>query len=270
MARPRLIASDLDGTLLDGRGAVTERTARTWRRLWDEGIQTVVVTARPPRWVDHLGGLTGDHGVVICANGAFVYDVAHQRIRENHGMAPALVAELVADLRTIGDLTFSAECASGFVREPDYPLRRPEGVPAEAAALSKGRVSSLEELDEPVGKLLARSAVLDAEQLSAAVTEIIGDRALLSTSCTEALAEIGPAGITKASALALWCSELGIDAADVWAFGDMPNDIPMLRWAGTGVAVAGAHPEAVAAADRLCGPHTADGVAAALEEMLAS
>lgn len=264
MTRPRLVASDLDGTLLDGSGAITERTARIWRRLWSAGIETVIVTARPPRWVDHLAGITGEHGVVICANGAFVYDAAHQRMLETHGLDPALASELIADLRAIAGTTFSVELADGFHREPAYPAGTPEGVPE----IGSETVGPLEVISDPVGKLLAQSSVLSPEEFLARVREVIGDRALLSTSCAGGLAEIGPPEMTKARALAAWCENLGIGAADVWAFGDMPNDIPMLTWAGTGWAVASADPTVLAIADRTCGPHTEDGVALALAAML--
>lgn len=266
MSRPRLVASDLDGTLLDGSGAVTERTARAWRALGEHGIQSVIVTARPPRWVDHLAGLTGDHGVVICANGAFVYDVARQEIRETHGLDTETLRGLVADLRAIDEIAFGAELADGFHREALYPAGVPDGVPGVAPEI----VGPLDALDAPVGKLLARAPGLAPEEFLARVREIVGERALLSTSCADGLAEIGPAGVTKARALAAWCEGIGIDAADVWAFGDMPNDIPMLTWAGTGWAVANAHPEVRAVADRACGTNTDDGVARALEEMLAA
>lgn len=264
-APPRLVASDLDGTLLDGSGALTERTARAWRALDDAGIASVIVTARPPRWVEHLAALAGEHGVVICANGAFVYDVARRSIREQHGIGPDLVAELIADLRRIEGTVFSAELADGFHRETGYPVGGIAGAPEHAPA----GVGSLESLPGPVGKLLARNLHLPAEEFLARVREVVGERAVLSTSCGDGLAEIGPAGISKASALATWCMDRGIDAADVWAFGDMPNDLPMIRWAGTGWAVANAHAELLAAADRVCPANTEDGVAAALEAMLA-
>lgn len=265
MTRPRLVASDLDGTLLDPSGAVTERTARAWRRLGEEGIETVIVTARPPRWVDHLAALTGDHGVAICGNGAFLYDVASRRMLETHGLDPALVHELIADLRAIDGIAFSAELATGFHREPSFATFPLLG-DAEADAETIG---GLESLDQPVGKLLARAEGMAPDAFLARVAEVIGDRARLSISSGCGLAEIGPAHVTKARALEAWCRTRGIDAADVWAFGDMPNDIPMIAWAGTGWAVANAHPDLLAVADRTCGDNTEDGVAAVLEEMLA-
>lgn len=265
MRRPRLVASDLDGTLLDGSGCVTERTARVWHRLGEHGIQSVLVTARPPRWVDHLAGITGDHGVVICANGAFVYDVASREILEDHGMTPEVVRELVVDLRQIEGISFSAELARGICREAAYVGSPPTGV----ASIDPEPLGPLEAIDAPVGKLLASSEALGPEEFLSRVTAIIGDRALLSVSTDTGLAEIGPAGVTKAGALERWCARQGIAAADVWAFGDMPNDIPMLSWAGTGWAVANAHPAVHAIADRTCGPNTDDGVAHVLEELLA-
>jgi hydroxymethylpyrimidine pyrophosphatase-like HAD family hydrolase len=71
--------------------------------------------------------------------------------------------------------------------------------------------------------------------------------------------------VTKAAGLVRWCTRTGIHPADVWAFGDMPNDVPMLEWAGVGWAVANAHPDARAAASRTCASNDEDGVARTLE-----
>jgi hydroxymethylpyrimidine pyrophosphatase-like HAD family hydrolase len=266
---PVLVASDLDGTLLGADGALSEHTARTWRALWDQGIHTVLVTARPPRWIDPLGPIVGDHGVAICLNGAFVYDAVHHEILTRHGIGPELLHELVADLRSIPGATFSAELGGGFHREADYPVGSPLGV-AENAAPSIGPLGTIQ---EDAGKLLVKNGMVEGgvalsdDEFLAEVRTILGDRALLSVSCA-GLAEIGPAGITKAGALAQWGAELGIEADAVWAFGDMPNDIPMLSWAGVGWAVGNAHPDVLAVADRVCGPNSEDGVAEALAGLL--
>ncbi|MCL6422626.1 Cof-type HAD-IIB family hydrolase [Brachybacterium sp. JHP9] len=269
MQRVRLVASDLDGTLLDDQGVVTERTARAWRALWDHGIETVLVTARPPRWVDHLAGITGAHGVVICANGAFVYDAANQRMRERTVLAPELLRALIRDLRGIEGVALAVETESGFLQEDGFWATL-AGTPD----IGRGRVVAdltAEELageGASVGKLLARSDALGQSEFLERVREIVGDRALLSSSGADGLAEIGPVGVTKAAALARWCESLGITREEVWAFGDMPNDIPMLTWAGTGWAVAGAHEDVLAIADRTCPANTEDGVAQALEALL--
>jgi hydroxymethylpyrimidine pyrophosphatase-like HAD family hydrolase len=123
-------------------------------------------------------------------------------------------------------------------------------------------------MDRPAGKVLARPQVDGEGDFVDRVAAIVGNRALVTRSGTADLAEIGPAGVTKATAVRDWCAARGIGADDVWAFGDMPNDVPLLLWAGHSFAVAGAHHEARAAADNLCGANSDDGVAAVLEQML--
>jgi hydroxymethylpyrimidine pyrophosphatase-like HAD family hydrolase len=80
------------------------------------------------------------------------------------------------------------------------------------------------------------------------------------------IVELVPPGLTKATGLRLAARRLGATAGTV-AFGDMPNDIPMLAWAGLGVAMANAHPEVLAAADEVTGSNAEDGVAAVLERL---
>ena len=87
---------------------------------------------------------------------------------------------------------------------------------------------------------------------------------MVTWSSSTALLEISAPGVTKASTLAQVASGLGVEAADVIAFGDMPNDLPMLTWAGTSYAMADAHPSVVAAADHLAPGHDEDGVAQVL------
>ena len=86
-------------------------------------------------------------------------------------------------------------------------------------------------------------------------------------SSTGALVEISAADVTKASTLALLCDELGVAREEVVAFGDMPNDLAMLRWAGTSYAMANAHPSVLDLADRRAPSNEDDGVAAVLEEL---
>ena len=84
------------------------------------------------------------------------------------------------------------------------------------------------------------------------------------------LMEISAAGITKAATLARLADELGVAAAEVVAFGDMPNDIAMLEWAGTSYAVANADPTVIEVADHVCPANDDDGVARVLMDMMAS
>jgi hypothetical protein len=117
-------------------------------------------------------------------------------------------------------------------------------------------------------KVLARSPRRSADEMVALALERVAADGEISHSGGRGLLEIGPRGASKASALAWLCAQRGIEAAEVAAFGDMPNDLPMLRWAGIGHAVANAHPEVLAAADAVVGHHAEDGVAAAIEALL--
>jgi len=79
--------------------------------------------------------------------------------------------------------------------------------------------------------------------------------------------ELSAVGVNKAAALAELCHELGFDAAEVIAFGDFPNDLPMLAWAGRSVAVANAHPDVIDEADEVTASNDEDGVAMVLETL---
>jgi Cof subfamily protein (haloacid dehalogenase superfamily) len=264
--RPRLVASDLDGTLLRSDGTVSARTEAAWSAAGASGIETVIVTARPPRWLHDLEHVVGPRGTAICANGAFVYEVATRRVLETHGFEAGAVLGLVRDLRqALPSLTFAAERASGPFVADGFPDPHRDGA-AEGAVRGPWR-----EIDtEPVGKLLALAPDIPLDELLATVEEVVGDRGHLHFSGAGSLAEINAPGVTKAAGLARWADRLGIGAVDAWAFGDMPNDLPMLAWAGVGWAVANAHAQVRAAADRVCPSNDEDGVAATLEEVLAS
>ena len=101
--------------------------------------------------------------------------------------------------------------------------------------------------------------------MAAALAPHIGAEADLTYSTNNGLIEVLPRGLSKATGIAEIAGPLGIDASEIVAFGDMPNDIPMLRWAGLGVAMGNAHPEALAAADEVTATNSDEGLARVLE-----
>ncbi|GGM90534.1 hydrolase [Terrabacter tumescens] len=263
--RPRLVASDLDGTLLRTDGSLSGRTAAAWSAAADAGIETVIVTARPPRWLHDLERVVGRRGTAICGNGAFVYEVATRQVVEAHCFERSVVDDIVADLRrAVPSIAFAAERASGPFVADDYPdPHRDRG--ADRAVHGSWRDVAA----EPVGKLLALAPHLPLEEFLAVVEDVVGDRGHLHFSGAHGLAELNAPGVTKAAGLERWATGLGIEAGEVWAFGDMPNDLPMLEWAGVGWAVANGHEQVRRAADRECPANDDDGVAHVLEAVLA-
>jgi len=256
----RLVATDLDGTLLRSGGVCSARTRAALAAVERAGVQVVFVTARPPRWLHDLADLVGEHGLALCCNGAYVYDVRSRRVLDEHCLAAEAVHRIAADLRiAVPGIVFAVESRIGFGRERGY---RDDHTTAQ-----DNSAETLEELLVPLpGKVLARSADLPESQFFQVVGEVVGDRAVVSSS---GLAEISAVGVTKAAALRQWCATHGIDSADVFAFGDMPNDLPMLKWAGRSFGVANAHPDVLDIVDEVCDSNENDGVAKILESLLA-
>ncbi|MGH3424269.1 MAG: HAD hydrolase family protein, partial [Nocardioidaceae bacterium] len=182
-------------------------------------------------------------------------------VSEHYCIDADVLRELVADLRdAVPQIAFAVERPDGMGRESAFVYRR------EASAHST--VGTLEEITgTPVGKLLGRCEEMDPVAFHRQVADVLRGRAELGYSGAVGLAEITAAGVTKAAALARWCSERQIDGRDVWAFGDMPNDLPMLEWAGTSFAVRNAHPDVLSAATYACASNDDDGVALVLETL---
>ena len=263
MSVPRLVATDLDGTLLRSDGSVSERSVRALRAAVDAGIETVLVTARPPRWLDDLAHVVGARGIALCGNGAFRYDVAQRRVFAERTIDPEVVTQVVADLRAeLPGTGFAAERSTGLAAERMFAAihDHPEDL------VCTDRIEALQ--DARAGKLLARNPHLTDGEFLVCAAEVVAERVVLSYSGAGGLAEMSAPGVTKAAALQAWCDELGIDPAEVWTFGDMPNDLPMLTWSGRSFAVANAHPEVRAAATDTTGSNDDDGVAAVLEALL--
>jgi Cof subfamily protein (haloacid dehalogenase superfamily) len=258
---PRVVATDLDGTVVHSDGTISARTRDALTAAERGGAMVVIVTGRPPRWLHGIADATGHHGLAICANGALVYDLHTERVVAAHPIEVEHAHALVRMLRAaIPGLAFGVEAVDApFAHEPSYRPRwttDPGTVVAEIETL----------LSEPVAKLLGRHEAMGSDELLARAREVVGEElATLTHSSRDGLLEISAAGISKASTLEALCAEHDLGAADAVAFGDMPNDLPMLAWAAHSVAVANAHPEVLAAVDEVTGSNDDDGVAVVLE-----
>jgi hypothetical protein len=268
----RLVATDIDGTLLRSDSTVSPRTRAAIQAAEEAGLLIAFVTGRPPRWLDALIAETGHVGVAVAANGAVLYDLADERMFSMHTISGELICELGTDLRAaFPAVQFAIEFGDAFAAEPGYvhdwkinPERDRHGNP-----LPPPRVGELAEIaDRPAVKLLAKDHGADADEFLAAAAEVVGERASVTHSSSFGLLEIAAPGITKATGLAELAAAHDIGPDGVLAIGDMPNDVPMLEWAGRSYAVANAHPAVLEVADEVVGSNDEDAVAELIESVL--
>jgi Cof subfamily protein (haloacid dehalogenase superfamily) len=267
MILPALIACDVDGTLLGEDEKVTARTRSAVRAAVAAGAQFVLATGRPPRWIPPVVDGLGFAPMAVCANGAVIYDPATDRVLSARTLPVARLAELAEiATRVIPGAGLAVERVGAsahdsatpqFVSSPGY----------EHAWLNPDNteVSMDDLLSAPAVKLLVRKAGARSADMAAELAKHVGIEGDITYSTNNGLVEIVPLGIDKATGIAEIAGPLGITDADIIAFGDMPNDVPMLLRAGLGVAMGNAHPDAIAAADEVTAPNTDDGVARVLE-----
>jgi Cof subfamily protein (haloacid dehalogenase superfamily) len=260
-----LIATDLDGTLVPNDGTTLPAyTAEVLRRADEAGVPIVFVTARPLRWMDSFWPHVGRHGMAIVSNGAVTYDAGAGEVVHLAGIDPEPGLAIVAAVTTaVPGASFALECLDGMRLDPAFvePYPVPVGTP-------RGPLDQV--WDVPAVKVLVRydDEALSPTDFHDAVAAAVDDSATVTWSVA-GVAEISAAGVTKASALARLCERLGVAPADVVAFGDMPNDIAMLSWAGTSYAMADAHPSLVEVADHVAPACSEEGVAQVVAGLLA-
>jgi len=264
---PALIASDVDGTLLDPDERVTRRTRDAVAAAVAGGAHFVLATGRPPRWIPPVVEALGFAPMAVCANGAVIYDAATDRVISARTLSVDALTEL-AEITT--RVVPGAGLAVERIGRSAHDTATPQFVSApgyEHAWLNPDNteVSQQDLLSTPAVKLLVRKPGMPSAELAAALTRHVGLLGDVTYSTNDGLIEISAIGISKAAGLQEVAGPLGISAEDVVAFGDMPNDIPMLLWAGHGVAMGNAHPETVAAANEVTAPNGDDGVARVLE-----
>jgi Cof subfamily protein (haloacid dehalogenase superfamily) len=262
---PRLVATDLDGTLVRQDRSLSPRTAGVLARVAARGTVVVLVTGRPVRWLSQVYDQLDGPLPAVCANGAVVYDPDTDRIVRADPLAPELLAEVTRRLRAeVPGATFAVEVADGreLRHDAEWPVFWDAGDPTIRVLATPEEVAEV-----PAVKLLVRAGKRDPDAFVRVVAAALGGLAEATHSSYSGLVEISAAGVTKAAGLAWFCEQRGIEPAEVVAFGDMPNDVPMLTWAGRAVAVANAHPAVREIADDVTLSNDEDGVAAYLEKL---
>ena len=246
----RLVARDIDGTIRGHDGKISDRTVRAFHACREAGVELVFVTGRPPRWLHPLEEQLGHTGTVICSNGAVVWDLEEDKLVSARTMALADMFEARRIIKSLRPTAlFAAETLTGFHLEPGFIENDTAEILSEFTPAPLAQTLTA---DDAVVKFLAIVREGTADAFLAEVAPAVGGLANVTHSApTVAMLELSVPGINKAVTLAEYARSLGIGAADVVAFGDMPNDIEMLRWAGHGYAMASGHPEAIRAAGQL-------------------
>ncbi|MDW6063324.1 Cof-type HAD-IIB family hydrolase [Streptomyces sp. FXJ1.4098] len=260
----RLVATDLDGTLLRTDLTVSARTRAALALADRAGARHLVVTGRPATSCREFLVAIGYQGLAVCGQGAQLYDASADRLLVSAALdldlARAVVKRTEEELggRPLELAVVTAAPENRFVITPRFTDRmRPDW----------GLVGSREELwAQPIEKVLMRHRELPDARVAAAAALAGGDEVSVTHS-EKGMIEVLPAGVDKAVGLGRAAERMGFAPEDTIAFGDMPNDIPMLEWAGYGVAMGNAHPGLIAVADEVAPDHDEDGVAAVLERL---
>lgn len=245
-ARPALIASDLDGTFLSPDGTVSSENAAALVAAEQAGIPVLFATGRPVRWLDVIRDLPGAHPTVIASNGAALYDLGTDRLLDRICLPPAAALTAVERIRrAVPEAHFAFESGTRFGYEPGYRTwgddtgDDPALVTAPATVLAH---------DTGSVKMLVQCLSVEADELAARVQRALNGILTVTHSAQAGLGlvELSAPGVSKVGMLRRTCARLGIGADRVAAFGDMPNDVEMLSWAGLPRVVANAHPSVLA------------------------
>ncbi|MEU1624088.1 HAD family hydrolase [Streptomyces sp. NPDC020096] len=260
----RLIATDLDGTLLRGDGTVSQRTRDALAAATAAGAAHIVVTGRPVSRTKHILNALGYQGLAVCGQGAQVYHAGEHRLltsvtldRQSAAMA---LAKIEAEVGELAVATIRDGLDGEFLMGDGYQL---------ATELPVTRLRDRAELwAAPIGKVFIQHPELDDDALAEVARNVAGHLVGV-VMAGEGIVEVLPLGLSKATGLSLAARRLALSAADTIAFGDMPNDVPMFGWAAHGVAMANAHEELKAVADEVTATNDEDGIALVLHRLFA-
>ena len=261
----RLVATDLDGTLLRPDGSVSPRTVQAVLAARAAGVHVVPVTGRPPHVTWDIARQAGVGPYGVCSNGAAVIDIVGQSIVEVVHIGADVALGFITMLRELfPDALFALEGLGVFTHETGFMDSQWAW-----AALDEHLVE-VPDIAHAVGttsyKLIMRRPGRSAREVLAELRREVAESGHITSSGFDWV-EIGAPGISKAYAVERVCHRLGVRTAEVLAVGDNHNDLPVLAWAAQAAAPANAIPEVISAVDRVLPANDEDGVAQLLEEV---
>lgn len=268
---PTLIATDVDGTLINDQNRVSDRTIEVVGRAVDAGVEFVLATGRPPRWIaeitDQFEGTAAQVRYAVCANGAILYDVAHDRVISAATLDSDTLEKLVERAyRQIPGCGIAAERAGRSAHDAaTLPFVATAGYRHAWLNPDHIEVGDDEVYAEPAVKLLVRQPDMRSDEMAARLRDAIGGLAQITFSTDNGLIELSMPDTHKAAGLRDLVGLADLRDTSTIAFGDMPNDVEMLTWAHHGVVMSHGHPAALAAADEVTLTNNDEGVARVLE-----
>ncbi|CQR63123.1 HAD family hydrolase [Streptomyces leeuwenhoekii] len=259
----RLVATDLDGTLLRSDDSVSQRTREALAAATAAGAAHIVVTGRAVPWTRHILDDLGYDGLAVCGQGAQVYDAGAHRLLTSVTLDRQLAGVALAKIEAETGPLYLAASRDGLEGEvlvgPGYEVH---------GALPATPFTDASDLwSAPLNKIYVQHPTLSDDELAEVARRTAGGFVTV-TMAGAGIVELLPLGLSKATGLSLAARRLGMKAAETIAFGDMPNDIPMFGWAARGVAMANAHAELKAVADEVTSSNDEDGIAVVLERLL--
>lgn len=258
----RLVAIDLDGTLLTNSKRVSKRTAKALCCLPARDVRVVIASARPPRSVRQIYRALGLDTWQINYNGALIWDEPNQRV-VHHQPLDCILARQIIDLSRDMYEEVQVSCE---ILDRWYTDREEQPYTTETGRLFKpDLVATLDEFcNQPLTKLLLLGEPRIVARLESLLTEEFPDASIIRSD-PELLQVMHP-DASKAAALERVATEYGVPMSEVMAIGDAPNDISMLQAAGIGIAMDNAHPMVKLEADWVAPSNNDHGVHAALKK----
>lgn len=262
----RLAALDLDQTLFGSDLVVSGPVRRAISAAQTNGAILTIATGREARLASRFATELGLTTPIICAQGGCIYDHMADLVLHDVRLPRSLLPELLDAARRFGwNVHFETRDRLYFPEESNHPpvffelLRYSNWV----------RVGDLlRDMPELPHKLIVTlTNVADRERTVSEMSQALGNVVSIVPSHPH-LIEALPAGVDKGQGLRWLAAHLGILQQEVLAIGDSDADVPMLEWAGVGVAMGNASPEAKAAADWIAPPVESDGAAAALQRFV--
>ena len=269
MLRYRLLAIDIDGTLVNSRDELTPATREALIRAGKAGIQVVLATGRRYSHTLHLVAPLEIDVPLVTASGGLVKDPADHRTLYQAAFDRQVLCQMLSVIQRRGQDPLL--CADTYSQGFDFYLARWEVASPELAEYLRlnpgdGRPWPPLVSDPPPGVFAGftmgtRQQMLDLErEVQQQLPGTVGTHVLRSPRYSGFMCELAPAGVTKWSAIRRLAAQWGIDQQSICAVGDDVNDIPMIRAAGLGVAMGNALAAVKAAAQRVAPTHDEDGL----------